>query len=99
MGYWPNWMECQEDDDKLMPVTRDPSDFVVFVAGGHTKHSAILRGFASTRSVTRLFDGYRPQASRFSCYGLSSGTPRRCSLRSPARSMNFLRSVKRHSES
>jgi hypothetical protein len=62
MGYWPAWMTCEQDDDKLMPVTRDPRDFVVLVAGGSTKHSSILRGFASPRSVTLPLDGGDPGA-------------------------------------
>lgn len=52
MHVWPKWMTCETDDDKLMPVTRDPSDFVVFVAGAAGKHSAIVKAYAANRSVT-----------------------------------------------
>jgi hypothetical protein len=56
MGYFPPWMAVEEADDARMPVVRDPDDFVVFVAGGRTKHSSVLRGFASNRSVTKPLD-------------------------------------------
>jgi hypothetical protein len=52
MHTWPNWMTCETDDDKLMPVVRDPRDMVVMVSGAKSKHSAVVKSYAANRSVT-----------------------------------------------
>jgi hypothetical protein len=52
MGTWPAWMTCEDDDAKMMPVVRDPMDFLILVAGGRTKHSSVVKNFSHSRSVT-----------------------------------------------
>jgi hypothetical protein len=52
MHAWPKWMDAVTDDDVRLPLARDPANFVCFVAGSSGKHSSVVKGYASNRSVT-----------------------------------------------
>lgn len=52
MGSWPKWVQTQ-DDSAMIPIVREPGDFMVVVAGGPGRHSVCIPTFGITRSVTK----------------------------------------------
>lgn len=53
---WARWMEIV-DDDHLLPMTGEPDNIRVVVAGGPGKHSLIVPSWGVTRSVTLPLGG------------------------------------------
>ena len=54
MRDWPPGLEAlARDEDALIPLTDQPEDILLVVAGGAGKHSAYLPTFGPTRAVTR----------------------------------------------
>ncbi|HEV2993229.1 MAG TPA: hypothetical protein VG869_03910 [Acidimicrobiia bacterium] len=49
---WAPWLAAIEDDDALLPMTDDPDNVRVLVAGGPGKHSCVIPSWGMTRSVT-----------------------------------------------
>ncbi|HSS10482.1 MAG TPA: hypothetical protein VLL25_11390, partial [Acidimicrobiales bacterium] len=49
---WPPWMLAISDDEALLPMTDDPDNIRVLVAGGPGKHSCVIPSWGMTRSVT-----------------------------------------------
>lgn len=53
MGIEPPWMRSTDDPDAQLPVTGEPDDIRVLVAGGPGKHSCVIPAWGSiSRSVT-----------------------------------------------
>jgi hypothetical protein len=48
---WTQWMKIV-DDDHLLPMTAEPDNIRVVVAGGPGKHSLVVPSWGMTRSVT-----------------------------------------------
>jgi hypothetical protein len=42
------------DDAEMIPLTRDPEDIIVMVAGGAGQHSMAIHSFGMTRAVSRV---------------------------------------------
>jgi hypothetical protein len=53
---WQEWMHIC-DDDHPMPMTGDPDNIRVVVAGGPGKHSLVVPSWGVTRSVTLPVEG------------------------------------------
>ena len=53
---WTQWMKSV-DDDHLLPMTAEPDNIRVVVAGGPGKHSLVVPSWGMTRSVTLPVDG------------------------------------------
>jgi len=52
-GIEPPWMRSTDDPDAMLPMTGDPADIRVMVAGGPGKHSCVIPSWGSiSRSVT-----------------------------------------------
>ena len=50
---WAPWMHAiAEDGDARLPVTGQPDNYRVLVAGGAGKHSCVIHSWGVTRSVT-----------------------------------------------
>jgi hypothetical protein len=52
MHDWARWNEVETDDSTMIPIVRDPSDFIVFVAGAKGKHSVVVKAYGENLSVT-----------------------------------------------
>ncbi|MCU1487991.1 MAG: hypothetical protein JWN67_4737 [Actinomycetia bacterium] len=53
---WSQWMKIV-DDDHLLPMTAEPDNIRVVVAGGPGKHSLVVPSWGMTRSVTLPVEG------------------------------------------
>lgn len=53
---WAQWMKLV-DDDHLLPMTAEPDNIRVVVAGGPGKHSLVVPSWGMTRSVTLPVEG------------------------------------------
>jgi len=53
---WTQWMKTAPDDH-LLPMTAEPDNIRVVVAGGPGKHSLVLPSWGMTRSVTLPLEG------------------------------------------
>jgi hypothetical protein len=53
---WTQWMKIV-DDDHLLPMTAEPDNIRVVVAGGPGKHSLVVPSWGMTRSVTLPVEG------------------------------------------
>ena len=53
---WPQWMK-QVDGDHPVPMTGEPDNIRVLVAGGPGKHSLVVPSWGMTRSVTLPVEG------------------------------------------
>ncbi len=53
---WTQWMKVV-DDDHLLPMTAEPDNIRVLVAGGPGKHSLVVPSWGMTRSVTLPVEG------------------------------------------
>jgi hypothetical protein len=53
---WAQWMK-EVDDDHLLPMTAEPDNIRVVVAGGPGKHSLVVPSWGMTRSVTLPVEG------------------------------------------
>jgi hypothetical protein len=53
---WTQWMKLV-DDDHLLPMTAEPDNIRVVVAGGPGKHSLVVPSWGMTRSVTLPVEG------------------------------------------
>jgi len=53
---WTQWMKIV-DDDHLLPMTAEPDNIRVVVAGGPGKHSLVIPSWGMTRSVTLPVEG------------------------------------------
>lgn len=53
---WTQWMKIV-DDDHLLPMTAEPDNIRVVVAGGPGKHSLVVPSWGMTRSVTLPLEG------------------------------------------
>ena len=53
---WTSWMKAV-DDDHLLPMTAEPDNIRVVVAGGPGKHSLVVPSWGMTRSVTLPAEG------------------------------------------
>jgi hypothetical protein len=49
---WAPWMQAITDPEALLPMTADPRNIRVLVAGGAGKHSCVIPSWGMTRSVT-----------------------------------------------
>jgi hypothetical protein len=49
---WRPWLTAIEDDAALLPMTDDPDNVRVLVAGGPGKHSCVIPSWGMTKSVT-----------------------------------------------
>jgi hypothetical protein len=49
---WVPWLAAIEDDSALLPMTDDPDNIRVLVAGGAGKHSCVIPSWGMTKSVT-----------------------------------------------
>jgi hypothetical protein len=54
---WKPWMLAIEDDDELLPMTEDPDNYRVLVAGGPGKHSCVIPSWGMTKSLTVPVEG------------------------------------------
>jgi hypothetical protein len=52
MHAWPDWQEAEQDPDARIAPVRDPSDYVVLVAGAQSKHSSVVKAYSENRTVT-----------------------------------------------
>lgn len=48
---YADWLKTLDDDD-LMPITEDPQNIRILVAGGPGKHSCVIPSWGMTKSVT-----------------------------------------------
>ena len=53
---WAQWMKIVSDDH-LLPMTAEPDNIRVVVAGGPGKHSLVVPSWGMTRSVTLPVEG------------------------------------------
>ena len=53
---WAQWMK-EVADDHLLPMTAEPDNIRVLVAGGPGKHSLVVPSWGMTRSVTLPLEG------------------------------------------
>ena len=53
---WAQWMKTVADDH-LLPMTGEPDNIRVLVAGGPGKHSLVVPSWGMTRSVTLPVEG------------------------------------------
>jgi hypothetical protein len=53
---WTQWMKIV-DDDHLLPMTAEPDNIRIVVAGGPGKHSLVLPSWGMTKSVTLPVEG------------------------------------------
>jgi hypothetical protein len=53
---WQPWLTAIEDDATLLPMTDDPDNIRVLVAGGPGKHSCVIPSWGMTKSVTVAVD-------------------------------------------
>jgi hypothetical protein len=49
---WEPWLAAIDDDSVLLPMTDDPDNIRVLVAGGAGKHSCVIPSWGMTKSVT-----------------------------------------------
>ncbi|HSO95576.1 MAG TPA: hypothetical protein VLV81_06010 [Acidimicrobiia bacterium] len=49
---WVPWLAAIDDDAALLPMTDDPDNIRVLVAGGAGKHSCVIPSWGMTKSVT-----------------------------------------------
>lgn len=49
---WQPWLAAIDDDATLLPMTDDPDNIRVLVAGGAGKHSCVIPSWGMTKSVT-----------------------------------------------
>jgi hypothetical protein len=54
---WAPWMHAVHDPGELLPMTGEPDNLRVLVAGGAGKHSCVVPSWGMTRSVTVAVDG------------------------------------------
>ncbi|MAE07063.1 MAG: hypothetical protein CMH76_12100 [Nitrospinae bacterium] len=53
-NFWPRWVD-RENEESLAPIVRTPEDILVFVAGGHGRHSVFIPGWG-TRAITEKIE-------------------------------------------
>ena len=53
---WTQWMKIASDDH-LLPMTAEPDNIRVVVAGGPGKHTLVIPSWGMTRSVTIAIEG------------------------------------------
>lgn len=54
---WQPWLAAIDDDAAMLPMTDDPDNIRVLVAGGPGKHSCVIPSWGMTRSVTVAVEG------------------------------------------
>jgi hypothetical protein len=56
LGYGVPWVASIDDPEAFLPMTSDPDDIRIMVAGGPGKHSCIIPSWGPSRSVTMPVD-------------------------------------------